>query len=229
AAFGVFAIEPVVTMGGVAIALASTVVESAGAGKSGLETALQGVLIGAGALAVLMSGVLVAFGRRSDAPAPTVAATPAQAGGSVERREDAGGVGEARQVGPRHEQVDVRQRRAHAPGRRLVRRPRLQRVDPDDPVGEAGEARHGGGEDVRVAALEPVRADDDHRAAAAAAPRPGAEVLPQRLSDARPTLPVDDGLGGLPERLVGGTAGAGARQPPPARPEARHPAATPAP
>ncbi|HMG25601.1 MAG TPA: hypothetical protein VKH36_02180 [Acidimicrobiia bacterium] len=79
AAFGVFAIEPVVTMGGVAIALASTVVESAGAGKSGLETALQGVLIGAGALAVLMSGVLVAFGRRSDAPAPTVAATPAQA------------------------------------------------------------------------------------------------------------------------------------------------------
>ena len=64
----------VVTMGGVAIALASTVVESANAGKSGLETALQGVLIGAGLLAVGMSAVLVALGRRSQArataPAP---------------------------------------------------------------------------------------------------------------------------------------------------------------
>jgi hypothetical protein len=69
----------VVTMGGVAIALASTVVESASAGKSGLETALQGVLIGAGALALLMSAVLVALGRRSHAPAATPVAAPAQA------------------------------------------------------------------------------------------------------------------------------------------------------
>jgi EmrB/QacA subfamily drug resistance transporter len=69
----------VVTMGGVAIALASTVVESASAGKSGLETALQGVLIGAGALALLMSAVLVALGRRSHAPVPAPAAAPASA------------------------------------------------------------------------------------------------------------------------------------------------------
>jgi EmrB/QacA subfamily drug resistance transporter len=71
----------VVTMGGVAIALASTVVESANAGKNGLETALQGVLIGAGALAVLMSAVLVALGRRRPGPATVTpaAAEPAQA------------------------------------------------------------------------------------------------------------------------------------------------------
>jgi hypothetical protein len=56
-------------MGGVAIALASTVVESASAGKSGLEHALQGVLIGAGLLAVGMSALLVALARRSEAPA----------------------------------------------------------------------------------------------------------------------------------------------------------------
>jgi drug/metabolite transporter (DMT)-like permease len=70
-----------VAMGGVAIALASTVVESANAGTSGLETALQGVLIGVGALAVLMSAVLVLVGRRTQAPASarTAAAAPAQA------------------------------------------------------------------------------------------------------------------------------------------------------
>jgi sugar phosphate permease len=55
----------VVTMGGVAIAIASTFVESAGAGTGALEDALRGVLIGAGALAVAMSAVLVALGAGS--------------------------------------------------------------------------------------------------------------------------------------------------------------------
>ncbi len=59
----------VVTMGGVAIAIASTAVESASAGTHGLDLALRGVLIGAGVLAVVMSAVLVALGRNRRAPA----------------------------------------------------------------------------------------------------------------------------------------------------------------
>jgi MFS family permease len=61
----------VVTMGGVAIAIASTAAESAGAGVHSLENALRGVLIGAGVLAVAMSALLVALGRRT---VPTTAA-----------------------------------------------------------------------------------------------------------------------------------------------------------
>jgi EmrB/QacA subfamily drug resistance transporter len=56
----------VVTMGGVAIAIASTLIESGtNAGGSGLEDALQGVLIGAGVLAVVTSGVMTLLGRES--------------------------------------------------------------------------------------------------------------------------------------------------------------------
>lgn len=64
----------VLTMGGVAIAIASTAAESAGAGVHSLENALRGVLIGAGVLAVAMSALLVALGRRS---VPTTAAAVA--------------------------------------------------------------------------------------------------------------------------------------------------------
>jgi EmrB/QacA subfamily drug resistance transporter len=57
----------VVTMGGVAIAIASTFVESAGTAEGNLEDALRGVLIAVGALALLMAGVLTALGRRAEA------------------------------------------------------------------------------------------------------------------------------------------------------------------
>ena len=67
----------VVTMGGVAIAIASTAAESAGAGVHGLENALRGVLIAAGVLAVAMSALLVALGRRSRVPATAAATTAA--------------------------------------------------------------------------------------------------------------------------------------------------------
>jgi len=60
-------------MGGVAIAIASTAVESASAGTHGLDLALRGVLIGAGVLAVLMSAVLLALGRDRRAPAAAAA------------------------------------------------------------------------------------------------------------------------------------------------------------
>jgi len=53
----------VVTMGGVAIAIASTAIESAGTAVTSLEDALRRVLIGAGALAVVMSAILVVLGR----------------------------------------------------------------------------------------------------------------------------------------------------------------------
>ena len=61
---GVLVLTIVVTMGGVAIAIASTAAESAGAGVHALETALRGVLIAVGILAVAMSALLVALGRR---------------------------------------------------------------------------------------------------------------------------------------------------------------------
>jgi EmrB/QacA subfamily drug resistance transporter len=69
----------VVTLGGVAIAIASTFIESAGAGVNALEDALRGVLIGAGVLAVAMSAVLVALGRRAPAPAAAAVATSGRA------------------------------------------------------------------------------------------------------------------------------------------------------
>jgi MFS family permease len=68
----------VVTAGGVAIAIASTAAESAGAGVHGLEDALRGVLIAAGVLAVAMSALLVALGRRSRVPAAAAAAAAHQ-------------------------------------------------------------------------------------------------------------------------------------------------------
>jgi EmrB/QacA subfamily drug resistance transporter len=69
----------VVTLGGVAIAIASTFIESAGAGVNALEDALRAVLIGAGVLAVAMSAVLVALGRRAPAPAAAAVATSGRA------------------------------------------------------------------------------------------------------------------------------------------------------
>jgi hypothetical protein len=59
----------------VAIAIASTAAESAGSGVHALEDALRGVLIAAGVLAVAISAVLVALGRRRRVPA-TVTASP---------------------------------------------------------------------------------------------------------------------------------------------------------
>lgn len=61
-------------MPALAIAIASTAAESAGAGVHGLENALRGVLIAAGVLAVAMSALLLALGRRSRVPAAVAAA-----------------------------------------------------------------------------------------------------------------------------------------------------------
>jgi hypothetical protein len=61
----------VVAMGGVAIAIASSIIESAGRGSGDLESALQSVLVGVGVLALATSAVMVLLGRRSERTAAT--------------------------------------------------------------------------------------------------------------------------------------------------------------
>jgi EmrB/QacA subfamily drug resistance transporter len=53
----------VVAMGGIAIAIASTLIESAGGGSGDLESALETVLVGVGALGLVTSAVMVLLGR----------------------------------------------------------------------------------------------------------------------------------------------------------------------
>ena len=81
-------------------------------------------------------------------------------------------------------------------------RPALVRVQPDDAVAEPAEPFHRGGQHVRVAAVQPVRADDHDGAAAqpTAAPVPDERV--QAGPDPGAALPVDHGLGGLLQRVV---------------------------
>ena len=87
-------------MGGVAIAIASTAAESAGAGAHALEDALRGVLIAAGVLALAMSALLVALGRHRRVPATVIAAASPQACASVQSFEHRAEAGEAGQVVP---------------------------------------------------------------------------------------------------------------------------------
>ncbi len=64
----------VVTLGGVAIAMASSIIESTHGGGTALDDALHGVLVGAGVLAVLTSGVVAVLGRRSPTTVTPLAA-----------------------------------------------------------------------------------------------------------------------------------------------------------
>jgi EmrB/QacA subfamily drug resistance transporter len=57
----------VVTMGGVAIAAASTIIESTSGHGSALEDVLQGILVGVGTLALLTAGLVAVLGRRARA------------------------------------------------------------------------------------------------------------------------------------------------------------------
>ena len=71
------------------------------------------------------------------------------------------------------EVVDVGEGRLHAAGERLVGRVLLERVEPDDAVGEAVETGHLLAEELGVADLEAVGAEDDDRASR----EPGVAVL----------------------------------------------------
>jgi MFS family permease len=62
----------VVTLGGVAVATASTVIESSGTGGSAFEDALRGVLAAAGAFALATGALVALLGRRLTAPVATV-------------------------------------------------------------------------------------------------------------------------------------------------------------
>ncbi len=55
----------VVAMGGVAIAVASSIIETAGRGGGALESALEGVLVGVGILGLVTSALMVVLGRRA--------------------------------------------------------------------------------------------------------------------------------------------------------------------
>jgi MFS family permease len=54
----------VVTLGGVAVAVVSTIIESGGRGDGAFEDALRGVLVGAGVLALATAVLVAMFGRR---------------------------------------------------------------------------------------------------------------------------------------------------------------------
>ena len=72
---------------------------------------------------------------------------------------------EARDVVPRKEAVDERQRCAHPARERLVLGIALERVHPDDGVGGSSELRHLARDELVVLPLPAVGDDDDDRAA----------------------------------------------------------------
>ncbi len=77
-------------------------------------------------------------------------------------------------------------------GERGVARRDLQRIHPDDPVGDAVEPNHLLGEHGRVAAVPSVGEDDDDRAPRHAALTPGVVELAEPLAETGTTAPVDD-------------------------------------
>ena len=93
---------------------------------------------------------------------------------------------------------------ARMPGReRLVLRAALQRVDPDDRVGRAVQARHLAPDELVVLALPAVGDDQDDGAAGQRPAPPDVVVGLQRRADPRAAGPVDDAGGRAGERLLG--------------------------
>src|SRR5205085_5871985 len=104
---------------------------------------------------------------------------------------------EAAEAVTRDERVDVRQRGGHAAGQRLEGRVGRERVDPHDAVRQSLQTFQLSAEQLRVAALEAVGADDDDRSPTATAPGVLTQELPDRLADPCPAVPVTDDLGGI--------------------------------
>ena len=121
--------------------------------------------------------------------------------------EDAAQALEAGEVVAGEEAVDVRQRRAHAAGERLVVGVALERVHPDDGEGRAREALHLPADELGVVALPAVRDDHDDRAARQRAPAPDVVVGLQRRADARAAGPVGT------RAAAASSAGSGSRAP----------------
>src|SRR4051794_21304086 len=98
--------------------------------------------------------------------------------------------------------VEVRQRRGHAggDGGEAVLAP--VRVDPPHGVGEPGQPGHLLAQQGGVAALPPVRRDDDDRPPGRPALPPEVQEGPQRLAEPGAAAPVRDGRPGRGQRLV---------------------------
>ena len=108
---------------------------------------------------------------------------------------------------PFHETVNVREGGRHSPGQRRVAGRDLQRVDPDQPVGDALQALHLLGEEVGVTAVPAVGHDHDDRVAGQPAHAPLVVERAQPDAEPRPAAPVGDAGAGRPQRDVGIAAG----------------------
>ena len=95
----------------------------------------------------------------------------------------------------RQEVVDVRVGGAHAAGERLVAGRAGQRVEPDEPMAVAAQARGLRGDERRVAAVPAVGHDDDDATRPQGPPRPLLVERPEALADARAAGPVVDRVG----------------------------------
>src|SRR2546426_9607527 len=117
---------------------------------------------------------------------------------------------EGREIGARHELVDVRQRR-HQPLRaRLEARPTRERIEPDQPATRAPKRRHLARELRWIVALPAIGHDDHHGSTANRASHPAAVELVQARAAARPPPPPPPPSPPPPQRPRGG-----AHPPPP--------------
>src|SRR5829696_234992 len=101
------------------------------------------------------------------------------------------------------EDVDVRERGRHPCRQRLVAWGGLERVDPDDPVGEAAEALHLLGQHGNVSRVPAVREDHDDGPARHAPLPPAVDELLDRIPQPRSAGDVPYRICRLPERPVG--------------------------
>ena len=114
------------------------------------------------------------------------------------------------------ERVAIREGGHHAPGTDCEVIGADARVDPHDPVGEAGQALHLATDEQRVASLPAVGHDHDHSAARHSAASVAVVELAQRMADPGSARPVGCGRGGPLDRASGiarGKRAGDARQP----------------
>ena len=158
------------------------------------------------------SGARAGIGRGRRLPAPPDVAR-------ADAREDLAEALEAGDGAGRQEVVDVRERRPHPAGERLVAGRARERVEPDEPMAVAAEARRLGRDERRIAPVPAVRHDDDDAARPERPARPAQVELAERLADPRPARPVADGVGDAGEGAIPVAVAQQPRHPGELRPE----------